>query len=299
MGANYIHYAQKLREYAEALLKIAERLEQQADRERETTTEHKWSPEVQPANVFQTPDDRSMSSSQEVTRLKSSQILLSRSKYQTCHIRLPSMEERLPAVVVDRDYYSLVRVFSDIKQVLAAKAKLEWNGDRTVITQIATGYALWVWEPDAEGDYPPDEETENPEQDRIDRRENLYLVTTSDSQNQAEVSLTEYLLVFNRLSEWANQYLGTAVVVHYWESTRPDLSWLDRFEVVSSGQIICRSIKELPLNVWQEKQLQLWLQRFIQRCRRVIRDFPKPFLAEYKSNQLLATLLEKYPSQDD
>jgi hypothetical protein len=291
MSENDINYAQQLREYAEALLKIADQLEQQADRE--TMTEPEQSPKAQPR------DPQSTSSSQAVTRLKKSQILLSRNKYQTCHIRLPSTEERLPAVAVDGDYYSLLRVFSDIKQVLAAKAKLEWNRDRTVITQMATGYALWVWEPDAEPDSPANEETENPQKNQIDRHENLYLVTISDSQNQAEVSLTEYLLVFNRLSKWANQYLGTAVLVHYWKSTRPELSWLDQFEVVSSGQIICRNIQELSLNVWQEKQLQLWLQRFIQRCRRVIRDFPTPFLGEYKSTQLLANLLDKYPREED
>jgi hypothetical protein len=122
----------------------------------------------------------------------------------------------------------------------------------------------------------------------------------SDSQNQAQISLAEYLLVFNRLSEWAHCFLGTAVIVHYWKHTRPDLAWLDEFlAVVGSGQIICRNIGQLSLSVWQEKQLQLWLQRFIQRCRRVIPNFPQSFLSEYKSTQLLASLLNEYPSQDN
>ena len=71
-----------------------------------------------------------------MARFQNSQILLSRNKYQTCHIRLPGSDERYPAVLVGQDYFSLVRVLSDIKHILAAKAKLEWNGDRTVVTQI-------------------------------------------------------------------------------------------------------------------------------------------------------------------
>lgn len=301
MSENCVNYAQKLRQQAEALLSIAEQLEKEANQEEEKTIENQLPPVVQTTNASQVLSDDPLPTpkSVEVTRLKSSQILLSRSKYQTCHIRLPQEKERFPAVVVDRDYYSLVRVFADIKPVLAAKAKLEWNGDRTVITQIATGYALWVWEPDAERDYPPEEDSQDPQDNLVNAIEHLHVVAVPHLQNQAQVSLTEYLLVFNRLSEWANQYLGTAVVVHYWKSTRPELAWLEQFEVVASGQIICRNLSQLSLNLWQEKQLQLWLQRFIKRCRKVIRDFPQPFLAEYKSAHLLATLLEKNPIQDD
>jgi hypothetical protein len=79
---------------------------------------------------------------------------------------------------VGDDYFSLVRVFSDIKHILAAKAKLEWNGDRTVVTQIATGYALWVWEPEATSSTLPDKQTDDSQDEDVNQRGSV--ATSSD-----------------------------------------------------------------------------------------------------------------------
>lgn len=289
MSENYIDYAQKLRQQAEALLSIAEQLEREAQQEtRQATDPPTWTRD-RPANTNAT----------EMAKWNSSQILLSQDKYQICHIRVSESEERFPALLVDQNYYSLARVFSEIKQVLAVKAKLEWSGEITVLTKIATGYALWILEPNAKADDPAVENSTDPETDLVEDRDRLYVVKVSDSPNREQVSLKEYLLVFNQLSEWTNRYLGSAVVVHYWQSTRPELKWLEQFEVVGSGKIICRNLSHLPLNSWQEEQLQLWLQQFSQRCRRVIPQFPQGFLSEYKSHQLLANLLDEDPSPKD
>ena len=320
MSHNFGDHAQKLRQQAEELLRIAEQLENKAKTTKNTLSivhepknesallpeqQHvlpeKWAellpeqPHVLPEKWAELlPEQQHVLPETRAEGLDTSNILLSRNKYQTCYIRLPESEERLPGLRVDRDYFSLVRVFRDLKQVLAAKAKLEWNLHLTVITQISTGYALWVWEPIAQPDL---RREEDPKEELGNGTGKLHLVSVSGYQNQAHVSLTEYLSIFNQLSESANQHLGTAVVVHYWKSSRPELSWLDQFEVVGSGQIIiCGNGNHLSLNGWQEKQLQFWLKTFIQRCRRVIHNFPQPFLYDYNNAQLLAHLLDEHVS---
>lgn len=304
-GANSGDLVEQLRQKARELLSIAERLEKQAAKERGKTaassTENKLSLGAGEENS--SPELSGSQPSLETTPLRSPQnprspqILLSRSEYQTCHIRLPGSKKRCPAIFVDEDYFSLLKVFSDLESTLAAKAKLDWNGDRTIITQLATGYALWVWEPEATSNLSPDLSPQNNQQTTNDPP--LRVVKGLDSQNPTETDLGEYLLVFNRLSEWARCYLGTAVIAHYWRCTRPDLAWFDRFEIVESGQILCRNYHQSRLNIWQEKQLQLWLQRFIQRCRRVVPNFPLSFEREYKSTQLLARILDIYSSSID
>ncbi len=338
--ANSDDLVAQLRQKARELLSIADRLEKQAAKERGKTA-HRQEREKRREGREKGEENFPLSSSllplsSETTPRQfdaiaslTPHILLSRSEYQTCHIRVPGAEKRYPAIFVDGDYFTLVKVFPDLESILAAKAKLDWSGDsrkgsasrhRTVITQVSKGYALWAWEPEATSDLSPREEERGKRKEEREKRKEegekrkekkkkgeenfpfsaswgssrlpLRVVKTLDSQNPTGTDLVEYLLVFNRLSEWAGCYLGNAVIAHYWRCTRPDLAWFDRFEIVASGQIFCRNFPQSPLSLWQEKQLQLWLQRFIQRCRRVIPNFPQPFASEYQSTQLLARILD-------
>lgn len=310
-----VDLARQIRQIAKELLKIARKLEKQAQLKSERTKDNvevnklaKFSEYISGYDSELAALSRIISKADQANKnTETSQLVLPRDKYQTCHIRLPGSDKRYPAVLVGQDYFSLVRVFSDIRRTLAAKAQLEWNGARAVITQAGKGYALWVWEPEATSSRRPDSQTPASPDEDVNQQENqqdsqqdkFCLLRVLKSPSQAQGSLTQYLLLFNRLSEWAHFYLGTAVIVHYWKYTRPDLAWLGQFfEVVNSGQVICRDKEQLSLNTWQEKQLQLWLQRFIQRCRRVIPNFPEAFLSEYKSVQLLINLLD-YPGQRD
>lgn len=77
-------------------------------------------------------------------------ILESRSEYQPCHIRVPDLEHRLPAISVDGKYYSLFRVVKDRKQALEITARLARRKDESVITKTARGDVIWVLEPEAQ-----------------------------------------------------------------------------------------------------------------------------------------------------
>lgn len=95
------------------------------------------------------------------------------------------------------------------------------------------------------------------------------------------VTLKEVLEALNQLSEFTTQYLGTAVINNYWKSSRPDLEWLQHFqvsrnaEITFAGTLPLESGSTVPsVNAEQLQWIRSWVSAFIQRCTRVIRDFP-------------------------
>ncbi len=76
-------------------------------------------------------------------------ILELRSQYQSCRIRVPDLELPVAAILVDREYYSFFKAVQEASKVLAIVAKLGNRGDSTAITKTASGYAIWVMEPEA------------------------------------------------------------------------------------------------------------------------------------------------------
>ena len=76
-------------------------------------------------------------------------ILESRHQYQSCHIRLPDEERRLPAINVDGKYYSLAKVVKDPQKALEICNRLARRGHATVITTLTKGSAIWRFEPEA------------------------------------------------------------------------------------------------------------------------------------------------------
>ncbi|MCD8486740.1 MAG: hypothetical protein LRZ84_08360 [Desertifilum sp.] len=79
----------------------------------------------------------------------SEKILLSRSQYQPCHIQVPDLDKRLPAIQIGDRYYSLFKVETERDRALRVLEKLIARGDDARMVQGAKGYILWVWEPEA------------------------------------------------------------------------------------------------------------------------------------------------------
>ena len=104
----------------------------------------------------------------------------------------------------------------------------------------------------------------------------------------SRVTLKELLQALNQLSLSTTQYLGKAVITNYWKSTRPDIEWLQNFEVSRTAELTLTSSESLSEGVTPEqlKWIQTWVAAFIKRCIKVIRDFPalvdKSLKPEYK-----------------
>lgn len=88
----------------------------------------------------------------------------------------------------------------------------------------------------------------------------------------------------NQLSKFTMQYLGGTVVTNYWKATRPAMPWLQQFQVERSAQISFSASEgtsaqaaadKAVLTSDQQQWIQEWVEAFIQRCAKVIRDFPK------------------------
>jgi hypothetical protein len=88
------------------------------------------------------------------------------------------------------------------------------------------------------------------------------------------VKLKEVLAAMNHLSQYATHYLGPRVVANYWKTTRPPVEWLTLFQVERSSQLSAPD-QQTPLTAEQHQWLQDWVAAFVERCTKVIRDFPK------------------------
>jgi hypothetical protein len=94
------------------------------------------------------------------------------------------------------------------------------------------------------------------------------------------IPVTVVLRCLNHLSEVTHSYLGKAVVVNYWKTSRQEISekageiqdFLRFFEVERSGEI--RYTGSLAsFNLEQIKMVRAWVDTFVRRCEEVIRNF--------------------------
>jgi hypothetical protein len=104
------------------------------------------------------------------------------------------------------------------------------------------------------------------------------------SQDEKVGILKEYLLAINQLSQFSKKYLGTAVIVNYWKSSRPQVKWLEGFQIDRTGNVTCLAentqLIHQPVSPQQQQWLRDWVQSFVKRCSTVIRDFPRLAAAE-------------------
>ncbi|WP_416675899.1 hypothetical protein [Egbenema bharatensis] len=93
----------------------------------------------------------------------------------------------------------------------------------------------------------------------------------------SSVNLKDVLGAINHLSQYATQYLGTIVVANYWKTSRPKVDWLTQFQIDRAAQLSLSDGTALstPLTTEQHQWLRDWVAAFIDRCTKVIRDFPK------------------------
>ncbi|MBW4520145.1 MAG: hypothetical protein KME16_10660 [Scytolyngbya sp. HA4215-MV1] len=139
-------------------IEISARLLQRGDKTVITTTAKGYAvwvlePEAQPhAPVTPSVSSSTAPSIPVKSRLK---ILDSREQYHPCHVRVPDLEQRLAAVLVDGSYYSLLKVAKDEAQAMELATRLVNRGNDTVVIKNFKGYTVWVVEPEAYPDPTP------------------------------------------------------------------------------------------------------------------------------------------------
>ncbi|WAL58645.1 hypothetical protein [Thermocoleostomius sinensis] len=115
--------------------------------------------------------------------------------------------------------------------------------------------------------------------EQIDAEPRSSQTTTSEAVGP-QIRWQEMIGAMNALSLFTAQYLGTVVVANYWKTTQPELEWLQgAITIERSAQLVYRPNSDLTgsslLTPVQQETLQTWVAAFIDRCTKVIRDFPK------------------------
>jgi hypothetical protein len=84
------------------------------------------------------------------------------------------------------------------------------------------------------------------------------------------------VVTLNDLCHFTRQHLGTAVIVNYLKSTRPDVEWLQQFAIDRNAQIRFSggaSPLERAITLEEQQWIQEWVALFIRRCSRPVRNF--------------------------
>jgi uncharacterized protein YjbI with pentapeptide repeats len=88
-----------------------------------------------------------------------------------------------------------------------------------------------------------------------------------------KVTIEELLAVFNSLTQCSNRYLGSVITIQYWQSSRPDIQWLEKFQIDKSARISFLGEPTELINTAQFRSYQIWSEAFIKSCSQLIQDF--------------------------
>ena len=101
----------------------------------------------------------------------------------------------------------------------------------------------------------------------------------SEPPPQQAVTVDEFLHAISDLLLLSADYLGKTMIGSYWKSSRPPIEWLNQFDVNRSGRLIINADSQLlgtqSLTPEQHQWFREWVNAFVQKCSRIIRDFSK------------------------
>jgi hypothetical protein len=93
----------------------------------------------------------------------------------------------------------------------------------------------------------------------------------------AHIYLRDLLIALNHLSQFTKHYLGASVAASNWKSSCPEIEWLHQFQIDRTAQIgfAGQMDDQTTISAEQHQWIQIWVASFIDRCSKVIRNFPK------------------------
>ncbi len=87
------------------------------------------------------------------------------------------------------------------------------------------------------------------------------------------VKIEDLVTALNQLSKYSSNYLGPTLTVNNWQSNRPDVDWLNGFQVNRAAKFTFSGNATEVEDFWQLRSLQDWVRAFIAQNSKVIRDF--------------------------
>ncbi|MGL5832141.1 MAG: pentapeptide repeat-containing protein, partial [Waterburya sp.] len=89
------------------------------------------------------------------------------------------------------------------------------------------------------------------------------------------IALDQLLARFNHLINSSNRFLGPTITTKYFNSSRPDYSWLNQFQINSKNHICFEETVSDFVSLEQLDYFQQWIDSFTQSCSKIIRNFPE------------------------
>jgi hypothetical protein len=77
-------------------------------------------------------------------------ILKAQTKVPTCAIQVPDLDKPLTAIRVSGQFYALLKGVADEPAAIALGTQMSQWGDRILVTPKRTGFALWIYESQAQ-----------------------------------------------------------------------------------------------------------------------------------------------------
>ncbi|MUL36857.1 hypothetical protein [Gloeocapsopsis dulcis] len=103
-----------------------------------------------------------------------------------------------------------------------------------------------------------------------------YVTGNSSHVASEEVNSTieELLKALNCLSKFSSNYMGSKLIANYWQLTRPNVEWLDKFQINRSAEITFSGISTETVSALQHRWIKEWAAAFIKQCSQIIQDLP-------------------------
>ncbi|MBR8827936.1 MAG: pentapeptide repeat-containing protein [Gomphosphaeria aponina SAG 52.96 = DSM 107014] len=90
-----------------------------------------------------------------------------------------------------------------------------------------------------------------------------------------KITAAELVATFNLVAGCSKQYLGNALTVKYFDSSRPNLDWLQNFKINNLALISFAGAGEATVTTIQLKWFQKWVDSFVKSCSLIVHDFAK------------------------
>ena len=90
-----------------------------------------------------------------------------------------------------------------------------------------------------------------------------------------QLAIDELLSQFNHVYSCSNKYLGKTVSNKYFNSSRPEFSWLNQFAIDKSNRIVFEGTVSSFITPEQLELFQKWIDSFTKSCSLIIKGFSK------------------------
>jgi len=91
---------------------------------------------------------------------------------------------------------------------------------------------------------------------------------------EVKITVEELLKAFNHLSKFSSNYIGKNLTANYLQLTRPDLDWLNNFQINRSAEIIFSGVITERVSTLQLQSIKEWAAAFIKQCSQIVQDLP-------------------------